>query len=43
MELYLQNFNDLGNFSIDKNDNDEEIGDDEIKRAKESLKKLGYI
>ena len=43
MELHLQNFNNLGNFSIDKNDNDDEIDDDEIKRAKESLKKLGYI
>ena len=43
MELHLQNFNDLGNFSIDKNDNDEEIDNEEIKRAKQSLKKLGYI
>ena len=53
MESYLQNFNDLGYFSTDKNDNDEEIDNEEIdneeidneeiKRAKESLKKLGYI
>tara|TARA_B110000495_G_C23027757_1_gene611170 strand:+ start:479 stop:1852 length:1374 start_codon:yes stop_codon:yes gene_type:complete len=43
MESHLQKFNNLGSFSIDKNDNNDEIDDDEIERAKKSLKKLGYI
>ena len=43
MESHLQKFNNLGYFVIDKKDIDDKIDDDEIKRAKESLKKLGYI
>jgi arylsulfatase A-like enzyme len=42
MELHLQNFDELGSFLI-HDDDDTEINDEEIKRAKESLKKLGYI
>ena len=43
MELHIQKIKENLTLSKSKNNNKDEINEDEIRRAKESLKKMGYI